>query len=158
MSAESPKNWLMALATLTACSHGPVHRPGDEWLEAIKFEGNHKLDDGDLVTGLTLHRSQKRGRPPDAYAVQVDADRIRGEYMRRGFLDAARNRSPLFEHDIPRRRSRYEERRTEYDAFGAENWALCRSVSQWATARVALKGAVLDIRQRRAANRPHNRY
>jgi hypothetical protein len=40
-----------------------------------------------LVTGLALRRTQTRGRAPDPYLIGVDADRIRGEYLRRGFLD-----------------------------------------------------------------------
>jgi outer membrane protein assembly factor BamA len=64
-----------------------VHRPGDEVLKSIKFEGNKELSNKTLVTGLALHRTQKKGRAPDPYTISVDADRIRGEYLRRGFLD-----------------------------------------------------------------------
>lgn len=67
--------------------HGKAHRPGDEQLDAIKFEGNRKLSHDTLVTGLALHRVQSRGGAPDPYLVQIDADRIRGEYLRKGYLD-----------------------------------------------------------------------
>ncbi|MBL0219117.1 MAG: BamA/TamA family outer membrane protein [Myxococcales bacterium] len=77
----------LTVLALGACARAPSHRPGDEWLKAIKFEGNKRLGDSTLVTGLALHRTQKRGRAPDPYQVQVDADRIRGEYLRRGYLD-----------------------------------------------------------------------
>jgi translocation and assembly module TamA len=72
---------------LAACSRVPAHRPGEEFLKTIKFEGNEKLHSRQLVGGLALHRTQKRGRAPDPYLVQVDADRIRGEYLRKGYLD-----------------------------------------------------------------------
>jgi len=78
----------IAIALWTAaCAHGQAHRPGEERLAAIDFEGNHRLSDKTLVDGLALHRTLKRGRAPDPYLVQVDADRIRGDYLRRGYLD-----------------------------------------------------------------------
>jgi len=76
----------VAMLALVACSHKPPHKPGDEWLKAIEFEGNTALKDKTLVTGLALRRAQARGRAPDPYLVQVDADRVRGEYLRKGFL------------------------------------------------------------------------
>jgi translocation and assembly module TamA len=79
----------VALAlTLVGCSSstpGP-RRPGDEWLKSIQVEGNKSLKDKTLVAGLGLRRTQQRGRAPDPYLIQVDEDRIRGEYLRRGFL------------------------------------------------------------------------
>ena len=81
------RNSSTVLIALAACSHAPPHKPGDEWLKEIKLEGNHALGRSDLVTGLALRRTQGRGRPPDPYLVQVDAERIRGAYLRRGYLD-----------------------------------------------------------------------
>lgn len=69
------------------CARGPVHKPGDEYLAGIHIEGNSALKDSTLTTGLALKRTQKRGRAPDPYLVDVDADRIKGEYLRRGYLD-----------------------------------------------------------------------
>ena len=69
------------------CARGPVHKPGDEYLAGIHVEGNHALQDSTLTTGLALKRTQKRGRAPDPYLVDVDADRIKGEYVRYGYLD-----------------------------------------------------------------------
>ncbi|CAN5844541.1 hypothetical protein BH11MYX3_BH11MYX3_04330 [soil metagenome] len=78
----------LALLVLGACSHGNApHRPGDEWLSGIKFEGNKVRGSSTLTTGLALHRTEKRGRAPDPYQIGVDADRIRGEYLRLGYLD-----------------------------------------------------------------------
>lgn len=71
------------------CARGPVHKPGDEYLAAIHVEGNDAVSAKTLTTGLALKRTQKRGRAPDPYLVDVDADRIKGEYVRRGFLDVA---------------------------------------------------------------------
>ncbi len=78
---------LLVLGLANACAHAPAHQPGDEQLKAIKFEGNHQLSDKTLVTGLALHRTEQRGGAPDPYLIQIDADRIRGEYLRKGFLD-----------------------------------------------------------------------
>ena len=78
---------LSALVVLTACAHGAAHRPGDERLTGVNFDGNQQLSDKTLLTGLALHRVLKRNGAADPYLIQVDADRIRGEYMRRGYLD-----------------------------------------------------------------------
>jgi outer membrane protein assembly factor BamA len=78
---------VLVLALALGCAHAPAHQPGDERLAAIKFEGNHQLSDKALVTGLALHRTERRGGAPDPYLIQIDADRIRGEYLRKGFLD-----------------------------------------------------------------------
>lgn len=82
----------VALAALVAsgcAARRRAHRPGEEWLAAIRFEGNHALDDDTLVTGLALHRQLPAGRAPDPYVVQLDADRVRGDYLRRGYLAVA---------------------------------------------------------------------
>ncbi|HEX8114667.1 MAG TPA: BamA/TamA family outer membrane protein [Kofleriaceae bacterium] len=78
---------ILVLALASGCAHAPAYSPGDERLEAIEFEGNHQLGDKTLITGLALHRTQQRGGAPDPYLIAIDADRIRGEYLRKGFLD-----------------------------------------------------------------------
>lgn len=84
-----PSMCIAAVVLATACSRtGRTHRPGDEWLSDIVIEGNRKLGDKELTTGLALRRTQTRGRAPDPYVVDTDAERIRGEYVRRGYLDA----------------------------------------------------------------------
>jgi outer membrane protein assembly factor BamA len=77
---------LLAIGLAGACASAPPHRPGEERLVAIKFEGNQQLSNKTLVTGLALHRAEQRGGAPDPYQVQIDADRIRGEYLRNGYL------------------------------------------------------------------------
>ena len=72
----------------SACHHPPPHHPGEEWLAEIRFEGNRSIRSKDLRQGLALHRVQKLGSAPDPYLVTVDGDRIKGEYVRRGFLEA----------------------------------------------------------------------
>ncbi|MGE0400063.1 MAG: autotransporter assembly complex family protein [Kofleriaceae bacterium] len=86
MTRLSPAITLLAMVA-GGCARGPVHKPGDEYLAGIHVEGNHALKDSTITTGLALKRTQKRGRAPDPYLVDVDADRIKGEYVRRGYLD-----------------------------------------------------------------------
>lgn len=76
-----------ALVALLAACHHPVHHPGEEFLDAIHFEGNHAIKDKDLRTGLALHHAQESGGAPDPYLVVVDGDRIRGMYVRKGYLE-----------------------------------------------------------------------
>lgn len=73
--------------TLTACHHAPPRHPGEEYLATIRFEGNKAISSSSLVTGLALHRVQSRGSAPDPYLVTVDGDRIKGQYMRAGYLE-----------------------------------------------------------------------
>lgn len=82
-----PRNWLVAIALSAACAHAPPHKAGDERLAAVDFEGNKLLGGKTLLTGLDLHRTMQRAGAPDPYTVQVDADRIRGEYLRKGYLE-----------------------------------------------------------------------
>jgi len=71
---------------VTACAHA-ARRAGDDRLVGVNFEGNAQLSDKTLLTGLALHRVLERNGAADPYLVQVDADRLRGEYMRRGYID-----------------------------------------------------------------------
>lgn len=73
----------------SACHSGPPPRhPGEEYLAAIQFEGNKAIKSSDLRAGLALHRVQSLGSAPDPYLVTVDGDRIKGQYVRAGFLEA----------------------------------------------------------------------
>lgn len=78
---------IAALLFTTGCGKKPVHRPGEEFLEAIKIEGNQSIKAKELRSGLALRRVQKQGSSPDPYLVVIDGQRIRGEYLRRGFLE-----------------------------------------------------------------------
>lgn len=79
---------LLVIGLLAAgCGHKVVHHPGEEYLEAIKFEGNHSIKTKDLRNGLALRRVQKMGSSPDPYLVVIDGQRVRGEYLRRGFME-----------------------------------------------------------------------
>ncbi|HET9990007.1 MAG TPA: POTRA domain-containing protein, partial [Kofleriaceae bacterium] len=77
----------LALAVIAGCASSPPPRkPGQEYLAAVKFEGNKKLKQDDLLNGLVLHRVEKAGRAPDPFQVSNDADRLRGQYQREGFF------------------------------------------------------------------------
>lgn len=82
-----PRALLLATGLLAGCAHKPAHRAGEEQLVAVNFEGNKQLSNKKLLTGLALHRTLNRGGAPDPYLVQIDGDRIRGEYLRKGYLD-----------------------------------------------------------------------
>jgi outer membrane protein assembly factor BamA len=79
---------IVILLATSACHHTPPRHPGEEYLDSIRFEGNKSISSSDLRTGLALHRVQSLGSAPDPYLVTVDGDRIKGQYMRRGFLEA----------------------------------------------------------------------
>ena len=57
-----------------------------EYLAEIRVEGNHGIETADLIDGLTLHRSQQGGRPPDPFELAQDIERIRGAYQRLGYF------------------------------------------------------------------------
>jgi len=78
---------LIAIAVSSACAHGRVHPAGEERLAKVEFEGNRRLRDKALMTGMALHRVLSRGGALDPYLVQVDAERITGQYLRKGYLD-----------------------------------------------------------------------
>jgi outer membrane translocation and assembly module TamA len=78
---------LLFLYLTAACGQKVVHRPGEEWLESIKIEGNKSIKTKHLREGLALRRVQKQGASPDPYLVVVDGKRIEGEYIRQGFLE-----------------------------------------------------------------------
>lgn len=82
--------WLHAsivFAVIVGCGPKVVHKPGEEWLNAVEFEGNKSIADSDLRAGLALRRLQGQGTAPDPYLVVVDGQRVKGEYMRRGFFE-----------------------------------------------------------------------
>jgi outer membrane protein assembly factor BamA len=84
--AVSGAHVLVACA-LTACHSPPPRHPGDEFVEAIRFTGNKAFSDKSLREGLALSRVRRHGGAPDPYLVTVDGERIKGFYVRRGFLE-----------------------------------------------------------------------
>src|SRR6187551_28916 len=79
---------LLVIGLLVAgCGQKVVHHPGEEYLETIRFEGNKSIKSKDLRDGLALRRVQKQGASPDPYLVVIDGQRVRGEYLRRGFME-----------------------------------------------------------------------
>lgn len=82
--------WLacLVLVAFAGCgSKRPTRYPGQEYLEGIQIEGNTSIEAKELRAGLALRRVQKHGGSPDPYLVVVDGNRIKGEYVRRGFLE-----------------------------------------------------------------------
>lgn len=82
------RHLVLAVAASSACAHGNTGpRATEDRLEKVNFEGNTQVKDKTLLTGLGVHRVLQRGGAADPYLIQVDADRIRGEYLRKGYLD-----------------------------------------------------------------------
>ena len=78
----------LALCVSAACGpKTPPRQPGQEFLQGIQIEGNKSIKTKDLTEGLALRRVQKLGSSPDPYLVVVDGNRIKGEYIRRGYLE-----------------------------------------------------------------------
>ncbi|MEO6771956.1 MAG: BamA/TamA family outer membrane protein [Kofleriaceae bacterium] len=77
---------VLVIVIASCATTRPPRRPGREYLEAVKFEGNQKIGDKALLNGLVLHRIEKAGRAPDPYQVTNDADRLRGQYQRQGYF------------------------------------------------------------------------
>ena len=77
------------LLATSACHHTPPRHPGEEYLEAIRFEGNQSVSSSDLRDGLALHRVQSQGSAPDPYLVTVDGD-LRVRSVDHHDLDTAR--------------------------------------------------------------------
>ena len=78
---------LVWLVLAIGCRAQPrVHKPGDEWLSAIKVEGNRAIDRDDLVPKLALYRVLDK-RALDPYQLSIDTERIRAAYLRLGFFE-----------------------------------------------------------------------
>jgi len=79
----------VALALAFACHSRPPRHAGEPRVEAIRFEGNRAIGASELRDGLALRRAQDEGGAPDPYLVAQDGERVRGIYLRRGYLDVA---------------------------------------------------------------------
>jgi translocation and assembly module TamA len=77
----------VALLALTACHHA-VRRTSGEWLADVRFQGNKGVSSESLREGLALARVQKSRGVADPYLISSDNERIRGIYVRRGYLEA----------------------------------------------------------------------
>ena len=115
MSSRSLVLLITASVIATACTSPPPRRPGEEYLETIKFEGNKQIKSKDLLNGLGLHRTQKAGRAPDPYTVKSDAERLRGQYQREGYLEI----------DVQQLRRR--EQRRGLQRLARNGWCIVRS-------------------------------
>jgi outer membrane protein assembly factor BamA len=77
----------LAAAAVAACGeHAAAHRPGEEYVAAIRLVGNHAIDDETLTEGLELDRRFEAGRGVDDYQLTIDTTRIAGAYQRRGYF------------------------------------------------------------------------
>ena len=78
----------MVLLALAACGGAPkrVHKPGDEYLAAIRIEGNRAIPSDDLIPGLALERNALAPRSIDDYKLQLDTQRIATAFQKLGFF------------------------------------------------------------------------
>ncbi len=80
---------LVVLLALVACGGAApvrVHKPGDEYLVAIKIEGNTAIPSSDLIPGLALQRNATAQRAIDDYQLQLDTARIEAAFQKLGFF------------------------------------------------------------------------
>jgi len=63
-----------------------VHKPGEQYLSAIRIEGNHAIASDQLIAGLLLHRRVEGGRSVDEYQLATDVTRVTGAYQKLGYL------------------------------------------------------------------------
>jgi outer membrane protein assembly factor BamA len=72
---------------LAACGGAQRARDvNDEYLKAIRIEGNDHIERKELIPGLALQRALEEGRAADPYQLQQDTERVRGAYLRRGYF------------------------------------------------------------------------
>ena len=80
---------LVVLLALVACGGAQpvrVHKPGEEYLIAIKLEGNTAIPSSDLLPGLALQRNATAQRSIDDYQLQLDTARIESAFQKLGFF------------------------------------------------------------------------
>lgn len=79
---------LVVLLAVAACGGAPrrVHRPGDEYLQTIRIEGNHAIATDDLIPGLALERTAREQRSIDDYQLQLDTQRIATAFQKLGYF------------------------------------------------------------------------
>ena len=77
---------LLALAACAGSAATRVHRPGEEYLRAIRITGNHAIASDDLIPGLAMYRTQQREGAVDDYQLQLDVQRIAAAFQKLGFF------------------------------------------------------------------------
>lgn len=82
---------LALVFAVVACGHGEQQvrapKPGQEYLAAIRFEGNHAIPETDLLPGLALARNADRHYAVDDYQLQLDTQRVTTAFQKLGFFD-----------------------------------------------------------------------
>jgi outer membrane protein assembly factor BamA len=79
---------LLAVAACGGSEGTRVHHKGDEYLKAIRVEGNHAISSGDLIPGLAMARVVARQGAIDDYQLKIDTQRIATAYEKLGFFSA----------------------------------------------------------------------
>lgn len=78
----------LALALVAGCGRTPRPvAPGERQVGSVEVEGAASVDDDELHEGLGLVRAREVGQPFARFLVAQDRMRIRGFYLRRGYLD-----------------------------------------------------------------------
>jgi outer membrane protein assembly factor BamA len=79
---------LVVLLALAACGGATtrVHKPGEEYLKAIRIVGNHAIASDDLIPGLAMYRIQAREGGIDDYQLSLDVQRIAASFQKLGFF------------------------------------------------------------------------
>jgi len=78
---------VLSIVLFAACG-GRQHVPRTDQatVAQVKISGNREVGSSTLLEGLALTEARDRGEPLEPYLISVDAERVRGFYVRHGFF------------------------------------------------------------------------
>jgi len=84
-----PRHCLLVVILALGCGGPSAATPrGTSWIKSIKLQNNTALDDDEIIPRLALERTRLGGRGVDMYQLQLDTERVRQAYIRKGYFDA----------------------------------------------------------------------
>ncbi len=81
--------WVALISLVVACGGTGTRaprKPGDEYLSAIRIEGNKAIDSDDLIPRLGLEHAAEAQRAVDDYQLQLDTQRIAAAFQKLGYF------------------------------------------------------------------------
>lgn len=77
---------LLLVLMLGCAGRARVKRTDPATVSQVQIEGNRQVSSSTLLDGLALTEARERGEPLEPYLINVDADRVRGYYVRQGYF------------------------------------------------------------------------